>query len=131
MLMSESLMYLGWVSLFTALLWLPYILNMILVRGLIDAVGYPANPKPLAPWAERMKAAHYNAVENLVVFAPLVVLANMFGAADGTTATAALVYLIARVVHFVVYAMAIPWLRTISFTVGWVCTVMVAGQVLF
>ena len=44
--------------------------------SLPDAVGYPATPKPLAPWAQRMKAAHYNAVENLVLFAALVLVAE-------------------------------------------------------
>lgn len=130
-MMSAAMMYLSWTVLFTALLWVPYILNMILVRGLVDAVGYPADPKPLAPWAQRAKAAHYNAVENLVVFAPLVIAAQMTGMADGTTANAALVYLLARIVHYVVYTFAMPWLRTLSFVVGWVCTVVVAVQVLF
>ncbi|NND45109.1 MAG: MAPEG family protein, partial [Xanthomonadales bacterium] len=55
--MTPELNYLAWVSLFTALLWVPYILNTIAVRGITDAVGYPDHPKPLAPWAQRMKAA--------------------------------------------------------------------------
>lgn len=130
MMMSASLTWLSWTVLFTALLWIPYILNMILVRGVTDAVGYPDDPKPLAPWAQRAKAAHYNAVENLVVFAPLVLVAHVIGAANDTTASAALVYLLARIVHFLVYTFRIPWLRTLSFVVGWVCTVVVAVQVL-
>ena len=74
--MSPELFYLALVSTFTAVMWIPYILNMIVGRGLADAVGYPENPKPTAAWAVRMKAAHYNAVENLVVFAALVLIAN-------------------------------------------------------
>ena len=70
--MTSELMSLTWVTTLTALMWIPYILNMIAVRGLKDAIGYPENPAPLAPWAQKMKAAHYNAVENLVVFAALV-----------------------------------------------------------
>ena len=70
--MTTELMYLTWVALLTAVMWMPYILNLIAVRGLMDAIGYPQNPMPLSPWAERMKKAHSNAVENLVVFAPLV-----------------------------------------------------------
>ena len=131
MMMSAAVTYLSWTALLTALLWIPYILNMIQVRGLVNAVGYPADPKPLAPWAERAKAAHYNAVENLVVFAPLVLAADLAGIADATTAGAALVYLLARIVHYLVYTFGIPWLRTLSFAVGWVCTVVVAVQVLF
>jgi uncharacterized MAPEG superfamily protein len=130
MMMSTTLTYLAWTVLFTALLWIPYILNALQVRGLTEAMGYPASPKPLAPWAERAKKAHYNAVENLVIFAPAVVLAHITGAANDTTATAALVYLLARIVHYVVYALGIPYARTLSFTVGWVCTIVVVWQVL-
>ena len=67
--MTTELTYLTYVTLLTAVLWVSYILNLIMVRGLLDAVGYPADPKPLAAWAARMKSGHYNAVENLVVFA--------------------------------------------------------------
>ena len=68
--MTTELTYLTWVTTLTALIWIPYILNMIMVRGLVDAVGYPEDPAPLSPWAASMKAAHSNAVENLVVFGP-------------------------------------------------------------
>ena len=63
--MTTELTYLALVTTLTALIWIPYILNMIMVRGLIDAVGYPQDPAPLSPWAASMKAAHANAVENL------------------------------------------------------------------
>jgi hypothetical protein len=86
--MTVELKYLALVTAFTALMWIPYILNMITVRGLLDAVGYPENPKPMAPWATRMKAAQYNAVENLVVFAALVLIAHVAGVKSELTALA-------------------------------------------
>ena len=49
--MSTEIRYLTYVTVLTALLWIPYVLNMIRVRGLADAVGYPVNPRPLARWA--------------------------------------------------------------------------------
>ena len=67
--MTAELKTLTIVALLTGLMWIPYILNLIMVRGLGNAVGYPENPAPLAPWAQRLKAAHANAIENLVVFA--------------------------------------------------------------
>ncbi len=48
--MTAELTYLTWVTAFTALMWIPYILNMITVRGVLEAVGYPANPKPMSPF---------------------------------------------------------------------------------
>jgi len=128
--MSVELKYLTWTALFTALMWIPYILNLIMVRGLVDAVGYPENPKPMAAWAQRMKCAHYNAVENLVVFAALVLIANAVGVRGEAIATASAVYFWARVVHYLVYTFGIPWVRTLAFAVGFVCQLVVAWQIL-
>lgn len=125
-----ELAYLVYVAVFTALMWIPYIVNMIQVRGLKDAIGYPEHPKPLAPWAERMKSAHYNAVENLVVFAALVLAANAAGVSNETTVLACAIYFWARVAHFFVYALKIPGARTLAFAVGFVAQMMLAWQVL-
>ena len=128
--MSPELKYLAFVSVLTGLLWVPYILNEILVRGVADAVGYPPSPKPLAGWAQRLKAAHYNAVENLVVFAPLVLIAVVAGIHDPAIATAACVYFWARVVHAVAYTLAVPWVRTLAFAVGCAMQLWVAAVIL-
>lgn len=128
--MKPELVYLTWVTLLTALLWLPYILDRLIVRGVPDTVGYPANPRPQSPWAQRLKAAHGNAVENLVVFAALVLTANALGVSNGTIATAALVYFWARVVHVIAYTLAWPWVRTLAFAVGFAAQMAVAGQIL-
>jgi hypothetical protein len=59
------------------LLWIPYILNRCQVRGLGGAMANPSrNDKPHAEWATRLMFAHDNAVENLVMFAPLVLILN-------------------------------------------------------
>lgn len=127
--MTTELNHLTLVSLLTAILWIPYILNLVSVRGFADALGYPDNPKPLAPWAARLKAAHYNAVENLVVFAALVVVAHLVSVNTAATALACTVYLWARVVHAVAYALAIPGLRTGAFAVGWLCTLALGVEI--
>jgi len=128
--MTSELMSLTWVVALSAVMWVPYILNTIMVRGLVDAVGYPDNPKPLAPWAERMKKAHYNAVENLVVFAALVLMLNAADVSNGTTVLACNIYFWARLVHLAVYTFGIPWLRTLSFALSWVCIVALIWQLI-
>ena len=128
--MTVELKYLAVVTAFTALMWIPYMLNMITVRGLLDVVGYPENPKPMAPWATRMKAAHYNAVENLVVFAALVLIARGAGVKSELTALACVTYFWARVVHFVAYTFRVPWVRTLAFVVGFLCQIVLAWQIL-
>jgi uncharacterized MAPEG superfamily protein len=128
--MTIELKYLALVTTLTALIWIPYILNMIMVRGVVDAVGYPENPKPLAPWAARMKAAHYNAVENLVVFAALVLVAHVAGVKGEATAMACVIYFWARVVHLAACTFKISWVRTLAFVVGWGCQITLALKIL-
>ena len=128
--MNEELTYLAWITAFTSVMWMPYILNMIMVRGLMDAVGYPENPKAIAPWAQRMQAAHYNAVENLVIFAILVLIANHLGISNEATVMACAIYFWTRVVHLFAYTFKIPWVRTLTFVVGFGCQVTLILQIL-
>lgn len=128
--MTSELMSLTWVATLTALLWIPYILNMIAVRGLIDAVGYPDNPQPLSGWAAKMKASHANAIENLAVFATLVLIADAAGISNQVTVLACEFYFWARLVHVLSYTFAVPWVRTISFVAGFACQMALAIQLL-
>jgi uncharacterized MAPEG superfamily protein len=119
------------VTVFTGLLWVAYILDRIATRGLFDAVGYPENPKPQSPWAQRLMKAHVNAVENLVVFAALVLAAVAAGVSTPVIASASVVYFWARVVHALAYTFGIPWVRTLAFTVGFLAEAAIAWQLLF
>ncbi len=125
--MTTELTYLTLVATFTGLLWMPYILNRITVgKGVLHEIGYPDEPTRLSPWADRLKRAHVNAVENLVVFAPLVLVAHAANVRTPATALAAMIYLAARIAHAGSYALAIPWVRTIAFTAGWGCQLVFA-----
>jgi len=129
--MKTELQYLVYVTVFTGLLWVAYILDRIATRGLVDAVGYPENPKPQSPWAQRLMKAHVNAVENLVVFAALVLAAVAAGVSTPVIASASVVYFWARVVHALAYTFGIPWVRTLAFTVGFLAQAAIAWQLLF
>ena len=129
--MKTELLYLALVTALTGFLWVPYILDRLLVRGLMDAVGYPDNPKPQSPWAQRLMKAHANAVENLVVFASLVLLAHAAGVTSTAIGTATVVYFWARVVHALAYTFAVPWVRTLCFTIGFLAQAVIAWQLLF
>jgi len=128
--MTPELTKLTWVLVLHMLCWIPYMLNHTMVQGLVNAVGYPDNPKPLAAWAERAKRAHYNGVENLVIFATIVLILHAVGISNETTVLACTVYFWARVAHYIVFTAGIPWLRTLSYFVGWLCTGALILQVL-
>ncbi len=128
--MSMALTYLVWTALITVLMWIPYTLQMIQGQGLMAAVGNRDNVKPMAPWAERCKRAHTNAVENLAVFAALVLVAQAVGNTSAIIGTAALIYFWARLLHYVVYAAGLIWARTLIWTVGWLCLLVIAWKLL-
>jgi len=117
--MSRELMWLTLTVILTGLLWVPYIIDRAMVRGLMGALANPSrNDKPQSPWAQRLYFAHTNAVENLVVFAPLVLILDSMGHSTESTAIACAVYFWARLAHAVIYTLGIVVLRTLAFTVG-------------
>lgn len=125
--MTVELYWLTLTALMTALFWIPYVLNRISVRGLKKAMANPSpDDEPHSPWAARALAAHSNAVENLVVFAALVLVANAAGVSNAITQDAVVVYFVARLGHFLVYLLGIPGMRTLTFAVSW-ASIMAIG----
>lgn len=87
--MTSELYWLTATTVMTGLLWLPYIVNRVIELGPPSlALFPPPDPPPRAPWAARAIRAHMNAVENLVVFAPLALSIHMTGSASRVTAAA-------------------------------------------
>jgi len=128
--MNPEIASLVWISTFTAILWVPYVLNRMAVGGLAATVGYPTPPVPLSPWAQRLRAAHANAVENLTVFATLVLVAQLLSISTSLTVAAATLYLWSRVIHAVAYTFGISWVRTLAFVGGFAAQLMLAWQLL-
>jgi len=125
--MSRELMWLTLTVILTGLLWVPYVLDRCMVRGLMGAMANPSrNDKPHAEWATRLMFAHDNAVENLVIFAPLVLILAQIDYSTKWTALACAVYFWARVAHLIVYTMGLPVFRTLAFTVGFFAQVVLA-----
>ena len=129
--MTTELEMLAWTAAFTLLLWVPYILEHIGNVSMMEALTYRADATPLPDWAARAKKAHYNAIENLAPFAAVVLVAHAAGVSNETTALAAVIYLVARIAHYFLYVAAVPFGRTLTFSVGWLATLAIAWQVLF
>ena len=118
--MTGELKWLTATALMTGLMWLPYVLDRMAVRGLVPKLmerGPENGPHSL--WAERAIRAHRNAVENLVIFAALVLVAHVLGLHSRLLEGAAAVYFFARLAHFLVYSAGMPVVRTLTFAVGW------------
>ena len=111
----------------TGLLWIPQIIHSVLKVGPTKALLYPNEATThYADWAKRSKAAHNNAVENLIIFAPLTILVVTLGVQNEMTAIAASVYFFARAVHFFMHTLAVPLMRTLMFLIGFACQIVMA-----
>src|SRR5258708_12263711 len=110
--MTRELFWLTLTVIFTGLLWIPYIINRCQVRGLSGAMANPSrNAKPHAEWATRLMFAHDNAVENLIIFAPLVLILPDIDYSTKWTVSASPFYFCSRVAHLIVYTPELPVFR--------------------
>lgn len=121
------------------LLWavaLTLVQMLLAVGGAALQVGLPAlagNREGLAPctgWAGRAQRAHRNMLENLVLFAALVLIAVVSDRTNATTLLGAQLFFWARLVHAGVYLAGIPWLRTLVWLASVLGMVLIFSQLL-
>ena len=128
----NSLEWLAATALMTALFWVPYILERMMALGIVGALQ-PVDPEQVlkqALWAQRARRAHYNAIENLAVFATLVLVAQAMGkAGDSQVLLAAQVYFWARLVHFPALTFGITGVRTLAFLAAFAAQIIVALRI--
>ncbi len=128
---TSELQSLTLISIATVLMWAPYVLMRFVKWGLWAPFANPDPKWPALPaWADRAKEAHRNACENLPAFAAVVLTAAVVGVHTPTTIMAAQVYVVARLIHYGVYAAGIPVARTLAFLTGVGATLVIAVAVL-
>jgi len=108
--------------------------SVIAVLGAQMQVGLPAlagnrdNLPPLTGWAGRAARAHRNMLESLVLFAALVLVAQVAGKANAMTALGSELFFWARLIYLPVYLVGIPWLRTGLWAVSVIGLVLIFAQ---
>src|SRR3979490_2900950 len=129
--MPTDLKYLVFTAMLTAALWIPYIVCQVMTNGALAAENYvdPAQ-RPVPLWGKRADRAYLNAVETFAPFAALVLVAHIAGKADAMTAFWAMAFFWLRVAHALVYFLAIPFIRTLVFTLGFVAVVGIFWEVI-
>ena len=123
---SSEIFWLTLTVVMTALLWIPQILNSLLKSGPKKAFLYPDTAaQQYSDWAQRSKAAHNNAVQNLVIFAPLIILLILLDLENDLTALAAKFYFMSRILHYILHVLAISLLRTVAFLICFACQLVI------
>ncbi len=122
--MTTELRYLAYTALLTAALWIPYVITQVRVNGFLKPPNYvDPTPRPLPPFGRRADRAHLNAVESFAPFAALVLIAQVAGKTDASTAFLTMAFFWLRLAHAVVYWLGVPFVRTLIFTLGFACVV--------
>ena len=113
-----------------------FVQMLIAATGANTQVGLPAlagnreGLPEIVGWAGRARRAHLNMLENLVLFAALVLIAAVAGKANATTAMGAMIFFWARLAYALIYLIGIPWLRTLAWFVSVIGMVMIAWVLL-
>ncbi|MCW5893149.1 MAG: MAPEG family protein [bacterium] len=123
-----------WMLVWTAMLCLT--LPVVYASGRLSSPGGLAygmgnregEPPPEPAWVKRGVRAHANLVENLAVFAILVLVAHLAGRANATTALGATLFFWARVAHAAVYVLGLTGIRTLAFFAGTVGELLILAQ---
>ncbi|MGB9430346.1 MAG: MAPEG family protein [Gammaproteobacteria bacterium] len=122
--MSYEMTILALVTLFYIFSWLPAWLAKYQAYGgrwLASNRSTQGLP-PLSELGQRAVRAHENLKENYPGFAVAILLLAFSGGFTQYTFNAALVFLVARLVHLPAYIIGIPWLRTLSWLAGFLAT---------
>jgi uncharacterized MAPEG superfamily protein len=90
------------------------LLGTILYLGLPKVAGNRERIPELPGWPGRARRAHRNMIENMVLFAPLIVLADIAGRDNAMTQLGAQLFFWARLASAVIYLIGIPYLRTLA-----------------
>lgn len=128
--MSTDLKYLAFTAMLTATLWIPYIAAQVMANGFLAPQNYvDPTPRPVPVWGRRADRTYMNAVESFAPFAAMVLVAHVAGKADAMTAFWAAFFFWMRVIHAVVYLAAIPYIRTLVFTAGYVAVIGIFWEI--
>ena len=87
-------------------------------HGLITLAGNRENIGSSSGWAGRAQRAHRNMLENLVLFAILVVVAHIAGISNELTVLGAQLFFWGRLAYSLIYVVGIAWFRTATFLVS-------------
>lgn len=80
------------------------------------------------PWVERAGRALANHKENFPLFLTAVIVVTLTHKADATSAAAAIVYVVARVLHALCYIVGVKGIRSAFFSVGLVATLVLFSR---
>lgn len=116
--MTPELTLLVWACALTLLQVVVTAIGGVMQVGLPTLAGNRQDLGPFKGWAGRSQRAHRNMLENLVLFAALVLTAHAAGVSSEMTVLGAQLFFWARLAYAIIYIIGVPWLRTGAWVVS-------------
>lgn len=119
----------------TMLLYATILLFMIIALPAVDSIRNngaeaQAGPRDELPepsvFNRRAVRLQNNMAENMLLFAPLVLIANAADISTGGTVLGAQIFFFSRVAHTIIYLAGWPWVRPVAWFGGVVGCIMIA-----
>ena len=126
--MTPELTLLVWSAILAFVQMLVAVVGAQLQVGLPPLVGNREDLPPMAGWAGRARRAQLNMLENLVLFAILVLVAQISGKTNAMTLLGCQIFFWARLAYALVYIAGVPWLRTAVWTVSVIGLLLILRQ---
>jgi uncharacterized MAPEG superfamily protein len=128
--MKPELMLLAWAVALTLVQMLVAVAGSASQVGVMPLFGNREGLPMPTGWAGRAHRAHHNMLENLVLFAALVLICAVTNKTNATTLLGAQLFFWARLAYAVIYVAGVPYLRTASWLVSVIGLVLIFLQLL-
>ncbi len=120
--MSNELTILALYGLLVIVILLVHVLLALPQVGLSYLASPRDNEVKLTGTAGRALRSLENAIAAMVLFAPAVLILQAQGTFSSTTLLMAQIFLVARVLHWLLYLAGLPWVRTAAWLAGFLAT---------
>jgi uncharacterized MAPEG superfamily protein len=97
--------------------------------GFMRLVGNREGMPEITGWGGRAARAHRNMLENLVLFASLVLVAVVAGKTNDMTLLGAQIFFWARLAYAVIFVAGIIWVRTAAWLVSMAGLIVIFAQI--
>lgn len=128
--MTPELTLLVWSGILAFVQMLVALVGAQLQVGLPPLIGNREDLPPILGWAGRARRAQLNMLENLVLFAILVLVAQIAGKTNAMTLLGCQIFFWARLAYAVVYMAGVPWLRTAVWGVSVIGLLLILRQIM-
>lgn len=126
--MQPELNLLVWSVVLTVVQMLIAVQGAMMQVGLLALVSNREGVPELKGWAGRAQRAHRNMLENLILFASLLLVAVVTNKTNSSTLLGAQIFFWARLAYAVIYVAGIPWLRTGTWVISIIGLIMIFLQ---